>query len=703
MIIDIPSETYIQGGNIVSDLFKPRLDKFSRTSLSTLEKYGNWRIKKMWVRRKPIPQLIERAMKFISSGKSHAEYDKFFHLSLICNVGPINIIVEKNEEVHISTEYTQHTENAQFMNVSFGDRHLDIGTMMLRTIQLLGNKNFYDYEAFSINCQHFIISILKANNLLNPVLEKFILQPMEEVIKTIPNWARTLAQYATTSANVFSKLTGGVNTKGRGVCCSKPANKKDGKKKYDDPEKRLEDFKNPLSVIPDEFTPPESRKGSMELQKGSLSSRGSLSGNGINKGGQDFNGWFLYGGKLVKVDVGNSWKSVEDTILEDLEDDDEEPNGIFITRYWGDEIEMKTYYYKDGKLKLAETNKYPIEKKYTETPDLYKLYLYNLIGLDPEPELLKSDKKTDKKIVKKIVKKKPVKKIIKKKVVDDSKKESESKTINWRIYKNIFDTIDRDLPLSKDEFMSKSVTETNKLMKDVKEEFKDEFSIKRVLKGIEKDNEKIEIIMKYYFDFFNKNKSKLPKHLKDKINDIVKQKKEFQKNKIKELKEKEREFKRMEKEKSKKKIDKVIYDFEDMNVTLLRKIAIAYNNHLRISNIKNLNRSNLITILKSKLEYNHKDGSLKVKKVDDFKLIGKGKKKGGMMSCLCPSGVMKGIGGLSDGACQKCCAKTLKNVSNKNGPTIKPPPRKPTEGYRAKAPEEKPKYNPLAKRLLTMD
>jgi hypothetical protein len=190
-----------------------RLDEFSNTSKATLSKYGTEQIQHMYVRRKPIPAAIEKLMKMVSHGKSHRDYDKFFHLSLICNIGSINIIVEKNEEVHVNTEYTQNVNEAEFMKVPYNPaRNLNITQLLKNTYEKIGKYNFFAYEAFSINCQRFVADVLQSNYLLNPALKSFIMQPMDEVIKTIPKWSRKLAEITTNVANVVNKIRGGAES-----------------------------------------------------------------------------------------------------------------------------------------------------------------------------------------------------------------------------------------------------------------------------------------------------------------------------------------------------------------------------------------------------------------------------------------------------------------------------------------------------------
>ena len=50
--------------------------------------------------------------------------------------------------------------------------------------------DFFNYEAFSTNCQHFSRTLLKGSNLLTAELEDFIMQNATEVLRDLPSLKR---------------------------------------------------------------------------------------------------------------------------------------------------------------------------------------------------------------------------------------------------------------------------------------------------------------------------------------------------------------------------------------------------------------------------------------------------------------------------------------------------------------------------------
>ena len=96
----------IQSGmDAMKNVFAPRNDY--NAAKATLRKYGDYRIVKVWVYRKPIDAMLNAVLNFVSLGqfddaKKDARYDKLFHLGafLMLNDGAgkfMNVICEKNE------------------------------------------------------------------------------------------------------------------------------------------------------------------------------------------------------------------------------------------------------------------------------------------------------------------------------------------------------------------------------------------------------------------------------------------------------------------------------------------------------------------------------------------------------------------------------------------------------------------------------
>ena len=88
------------------------------------------------------------------------QYDKLFHLALIATVqtpqGDKNAVLEKNATINISTSYKTNSDT-EVMDVPLGNKQLTIKSLLDNTLSQIGNKRFFLYDAFTTNCQQFII------------------------------------------------------------------------------------------------------------------------------------------------------------------------------------------------------------------------------------------------------------------------------------------------------------------------------------------------------------------------------------------------------------------------------------------------------------------------------------------------------------------------------------------------------------------
>ena len=167
-----------------------------------LEQHGDTPITALKVFRQPIQSFINKALNIISMGKwdeARREYDDFFHLGLVINN---NIKLEKNHTItiHHDTSYPK----AEFLPVIV-NQPLTIKSLITKAVDLVGSSIFvYD---FTNNCQVFVMNILKANNLLTPELTKFIHQPVDNIVKQLPDYVPKVAKALTDTAAIADLVT----------------------------------------------------------------------------------------------------------------------------------------------------------------------------------------------------------------------------------------------------------------------------------------------------------------------------------------------------------------------------------------------------------------------------------------------------------------------------------------------------------------
>ena len=81
---------------------------------------------------------------------------------------------------------------------------LTINSMMEKTRAMLGDDVFYSYDLFTNNCCLFVMSVLKANGLLDSASERFVHQDIEGLGKKMPGWSSTVSKIFTDATNLVS-------------------------------------------------------------------------------------------------------------------------------------------------------------------------------------------------------------------------------------------------------------------------------------------------------------------------------------------------------------------------------------------------------------------------------------------------------------------------------------------------------------------
>ena len=206
-----------KGAQRIAKIFSPNLDSYNNVSKRTLKKYGNLPIVNLAVYRTPLSSFLNTVLSVLSFGKIDSlkkkyGYDKLYHLALIATVKDTkgvmrNIVIEKEENPTISEKY-KASDLTESEGVNLRGKNLTLNEMLEKTRQHLGNQKYFSYNAFSLNCQHFIAKILTINGLLTPKLKRFIYQSMKELRKELPPGFEKLAKTITDIGGVVAKLTG---------------------------------------------------------------------------------------------------------------------------------------------------------------------------------------------------------------------------------------------------------------------------------------------------------------------------------------------------------------------------------------------------------------------------------------------------------------------------------------------------------------
>ena len=199
--IDNNIDNSIEGEGILDLINRVLYNKYDYTNSvkQLLNLYGNERIIKIQIQRKPINSIFNKILDSIHK----SEYDKYFHLSLLCYIKDGFILIEKNENINM---LYNPIIDGQIYSIGYLQNNLSINQMLNNTIKNIGVHNYYQYQALNNNCQDFLINILRSNNLLRDS-ESFIKQD----VKYIYDNYKTLNFFMNKSTNIYSNFQTLIN------------------------------------------------------------------------------------------------------------------------------------------------------------------------------------------------------------------------------------------------------------------------------------------------------------------------------------------------------------------------------------------------------------------------------------------------------------------------------------------------------------
>lgn len=194
---------------------------------AAMKDYGEIPIIDAMVCREPLSSKLDKFINFITLGKfqeakKNMHYDDLFHLYLLIRLKNEKVFrLEKNQIVEIKPQKSYgvpHIKGGECRSVHIPRDKVTINDLIIKGEELQGKEWFWRYNFDFANCQKFIKTILEANNLLYPELEKFIVQDVASIVKEIPSLFQKLGQKATDLAAKIDVLRHG---KGKCSHCRK--------------------------------------------------------------------------------------------------------------------------------------------------------------------------------------------------------------------------------------------------------------------------------------------------------------------------------------------------------------------------------------------------------------------------------------------------------------------------------------------------
>ena len=212
------SRKHIELGAGLGDWIRSKLvrDGFNNKSQKTISEFGEWKIMKMNIYRKPIASALEKVLNLISLGTftkaKEEDYDKLFHLGLFCvlndNAGRfVNVLCEKNATIEITRTTFDIKQFGETQPIHIRNA-LSLNALLEGGQKMLGS-NFFIYDPFESNCQMFVRALLQGSNLYSEQANKFVFQSVENIVKTIPSYVPKVARTITDLAGIADNLFGG--------------------------------------------------------------------------------------------------------------------------------------------------------------------------------------------------------------------------------------------------------------------------------------------------------------------------------------------------------------------------------------------------------------------------------------------------------------------------------------------------------------
>jgi hypothetical protein len=179
--------------NIVNDIYFCNYG-YNKKSSELLQKYGDYKIKKIYLVKHPITKLntfLLNLITFYNYEKTLSNMNEIFkkqctpyHISFMIEIGLPNkntntntkfLLVEKTSYVNLSEKIHLNNQNI-VKTVKLHNKEYTINSLLKETQNRIGEKKFFNWSIYKNNCSIFIKELLITLDLYNKPNIKFITQ-----------------------------------------------------------------------------------------------------------------------------------------------------------------------------------------------------------------------------------------------------------------------------------------------------------------------------------------------------------------------------------------------------------------------------------------------------------------------------------------------------------------------------------------------
>jgi hypothetical protein len=183
--------------------------RFPASVKTTIDKYGDWVINSIMVKRHGIPHYIQQALNALAT----PPYDKMFHLAIVVDLrnpsgGAVNIQIDKHATIYVGRPKERKADDER-IRVATPNPPTTLHEFLEKGLESMGPERFFRYSAFTTNCQDFVSGLLTANNVNDANVNDFVLQDTTSILEQLPDWVEPVTQAITdTQAEVDMLGTG---------------------------------------------------------------------------------------------------------------------------------------------------------------------------------------------------------------------------------------------------------------------------------------------------------------------------------------------------------------------------------------------------------------------------------------------------------------------------------------------------------------
>jgi hypothetical protein len=173
-------------GTGIKQMVDSRLNARPLAITNFLKQHGDEQIKRIIICRSPLATMFMKIGTWLTSGdfdkqKERLAYDEIFHLYMLVEIDKMTIRIEKNERVEITNKKSLGQDNIYLNDIPEG---LTLNDLFDTTERYIGPEAMYRYNPWSTNCQNFVISMLKAFELITPEITAFVMQDANSLVKS---------------------------------------------------------------------------------------------------------------------------------------------------------------------------------------------------------------------------------------------------------------------------------------------------------------------------------------------------------------------------------------------------------------------------------------------------------------------------------------------------------------------------------------